>query len=157
MPFARPRMVHRAAAVFAALLLAVVAAAAAPASSLAATCTPAGPAVPGAPLPGSCFEGSDGDQLDSDGPGVGNDRLDWQSVTSQGAADFVSGNSDSQFGPGGSEETPDSWTFDFGSLGSDKYDIVSGWSATEPNTDDVMLALAFIRASNNGTTHLAFE
>jgi hypothetical protein len=113
--------------------------------------------VPGAPLPGSCFEGSDGDQVDSDGTGAGNDRLDWQSVISQSAEDVTIGNSDSQFGAGGSEETPDSWTFDFGSLGSDKYDIVSGFSAVEPATDDVMLALAFIRASNNGTTHLAFE
>ncbi len=130
---------------------------AAPARAHAAACTPAGPPVPGAPLPGSCFEGYDGDQVDSDGNGAGNDRLDWQTVISSGLADTVSGNKDTQFGPGGSEETPDSWTFDFGSLGSDKYDVVSAWSSVEQDTNDLMLALAFVRASNNGTTHLAFE
>src|SRR5436309_14159980 len=94
----------------------------------ATTCTPPGPALPGAPLPGSCFEGYDGDQIDSDGSGAGNNRLDWQSVTANRADDFTIGGSDTQFGPGGSEEIPDSWTFDFGSLGSDKYDVISGWS-----------------------------
>jgi hypothetical protein len=127
---------------------------------LALTCTPDGsPAVPNAPLPASCFEGYDGDQVDSDGSGVGNDRLDWQSIlgVTHSLPDDAVGNSDSQFGPGGSEETPDNWTFDFGSLGSDKYDLVSGYVAQEPDTTDVIVALGFIRASNNGTTHLAFE
>ena len=87
------------------------------------------------PLPGSCFEGFDGTQLDPDGatpaPPAAPNRLDWQSILSvtSTADDFTSGGSDSQFGSGGSEETPDSWTFDFGSLGSDKYDIVNGYIA----------------------------
>src|SRR5204863_3450305 len=105
-----------------------------PASVFALSCTPPGPAVPAAPLPGSCFEGYDGDQVDSDGTGAGNDRLDWQTVTSTKVDDFASVGRDSQFGPGGSEEIPDSWTFAFGSLGSGKYDVISGWSSVEPNT-----------------------
>ena len=52
---------------------------------------------------------------------------------------------------------PDSWTFDVGSLGSDKYNIMSGWTYREPGTTDLFLALAFVRESNNGETHLAFE
>ncbi len=144
-------------ALLAATLALMLAGVVAPAQAGATACTPAGPAVPGAPLPGSCFEGYDGDQVDSDGIGVGNDRLDWQTVISTKAADFASGGRDSQFGPGGSEETPDSWTFAFGSLGSGKYDVISGWSSVEPNTTDLMLELAFVRATKKGKTHLAFE
>jgi hypothetical protein len=127
---------------------------------VALTCPPDGsPPVPGQPLPASCFEGSDGNQVDSDGTGDGNDRLDWQSILGvlHSHADNSAFGSDSQFGPGGSEENPDSWTFDFGSLGSDKYDILSGYLAQEPGSGDVFVALGFIRSSNNGTTHLAFE
>src|SRR4051812_41591938 len=130
-------------------LVALVAAwAIAPASASATACTPGNALpLPTIPVPGSCFEGYDGDQVDSDGAGAGNPRLDWQSVLSLtgSAADFVQGGNDSQFGAGGTEEVPDSWTFDFGSLGSDKYDIINGYLAQEPNTADLFLALAFIR------------
>jgi hypothetical protein len=137
----------------------VLAGVVAPTRARAAACTPAGPPVPGAPLAGSCFEGYDGDQVDSDGTGAGNDRLDWQSVISISirADDFASGGRDSKFGPGGNEDVPDSWTFAFGSLGSGKYDVISGWSSLEPNTTDLMLDLAFVRGTKNGKTHLAFE
>jgi uncharacterized repeat protein (TIGR01451 family) len=135
-------------------------------SASALACTPASdfPAPPpGAPLPGSCFEAYDGDQKDPDGaapaPPAAPNRLDWQSVASvaQKAPDFEPGGSDSQFGPGGSEETPDSWTFDIGSLGSNKYDFISAYSYPEPTSADLMFAMAFIRRSNNGTSWLAFE
>ena len=135
---------------------------AAPARAHAAACTPAGPPVPGAPaLPGSCSRAMTATRSirtarASATTGSTGSRHRSASVTSK-ADDFVSGGNDSQFGPGGSEETPDSWTFDFGSLGSDKYDIVSGYLAQEPDTADLFLALAFIRAANNGTSHLAFE
>src|SRR3954469_12354548 len=102
MSLASPRMVPRLITLVGVCVVAILAATVAPASSFAASCTPAGPPVPGAPLPGSCFEGSDGDQIDSDGSGAGDDRLDWQSVTSQAANDVTIGKNDSQFGPGGS-------------------------------------------------------
>ncbi|MGZ6707116.1 MAG: hypothetical protein ACXVFN_09245, partial [Solirubrobacteraceae bacterium] len=131
-------------------------------SASATPCTPAGadPAPANAPLPGSCFEAYDGDQADSDlaaGP-----RLDWAGVKGTAgfaaAPDFTIGAQDSQFGPGGSELTPDSWTFDVGTLGSDKYNVFSAWNYREPvPTSDLYLGLSFTRESNNGQTYLAFE
>jgi plastocyanin len=122
-------------------------------------CTPYGPVVPVAPLPGSCFEGYDGTQVDSDGTGVGNERLDWESVLgiTSSVNDFTTVLGDSQFGPGGDEETPDGWTFDVGSLGSDNYDIISGYLVQEPNVEDLFLGLGFVRGTDNGTSHMAFE
>ena len=113
-----------------------------------------------APLPGSCFEAYDGDQADSDasaGP-----RLDWAGVKNtpgfSTGLDYTVGSKDSQFGPGGSELAPDGWTFDLGTLGSDKYNVFSAWNYREPvPTSDLYLGLSFTRESNNGATYLAFE
>jgi uncharacterized repeat protein (TIGR01451 family) len=119
---------------------------------------------PGAPLPGSCFEGYDGNQVDPDGvtppkPAAPN-RLDWGSAevlsAAQRAKDYVQGAADSQFTQG-TEENPDSWKWNVGSLGSDKYNMISGYSYQEPSSKDLMLALGFVRESNNGTSWLAFE
>ena len=140
---ARTRSVMLAAALFATLGL-LGAVGTSPASALA--CTDASlfnmpPA--NAPLPGSCFEGYDGNQVDPDGPTPAlptpPNRLDWQSAIGTSgyvpAPDYVVGSNDSQFGPGGDEEVPDDWTFNVGSLGSDKYDAVAAWTFREPNTD----------------------
>jgi hypothetical protein len=130
-----------------------------PAHAHAAACT-AALAAPSstAPLPGSCFEGYDGDQVDSDGTGAGNDRLDWQTGLSfsQHSPDFVMGASDSQF-TSGTEENPDSWGMGVGSLGSDKYNMIDGWLAFQRGLGDQFVALALVRESNNGTSWLAFE
>jgi Ca2+-binding RTX toxin-like protein len=128
-----------------------------PAAAHADTCTSA-LASPGAaiPLPGSCFEGFDGNQADSDGADSGGDRLDWQTALGSAHLDFTSGASDSQFTQGTAED-PDSWRFGMGSLGSDKYNVIAEWLAREPIVSDAFLALAFVRESNNGTSWLAFE
>jgi uncharacterized repeat protein (TIGR01451 family) len=120
---------------------------------------------PNAPLPGSCFEGYDGNQVDPDAatpdaPAPAN-RLDWGSTEvladAQRALDYTqAGGADSQFTQG-MEEDPDTWKWGVGSLGSDKYNMISGYSYSEANTQDLMLALAFVRESNNGTSWLAFE
>src|SRR5918992_1932613 len=162
---ASPMLVRIPLAMLVATLLATLGLLVSASSASALTCTDASlfsmpPA--NAPLPGSCFEGYDGNQVDPDGaaPAPPN-RLDWQSAVGTSglvpAPDYVVGKNDSQFGPGGDEEVPDGWTFNVGSLGSDKYDALAAWTFREPSTTDLFLALAFVRASNNGETHLSFE
>src|ERR671914_2683186 len=160
---ASPTLVRIPLAILVATLLATLGLLVSASSASALTCTDASmfnmpPA--NAPLPGSCFEGYDGNQVDPDGatpaPPAAPNRMDWQTaIGTPGfvpAPDYVVGGSDSQFGPGGAEETPDSWTFNVGSIGAAKYDAVAGWTFREPNATDLFLALAFVRASNNGET-----
>jgi hypothetical protein len=113
------------------------------------------------PLPGSCFEAADGDQVDSDGTLgdlLGN-RKDWQSVVSSG--DFTSvadaSNPDTQFGGGSKQEEPDSWEIITGVDPTGKANALAIGSYSETATSKLFLYLALVREKTTGTTDTAFE
>src|SRR5918992_2017114 len=119
---ASPTLVRIPLAILVATLLATLGLLVSASSASALTCTDASlfsmpPA--NAPLPGSCFEGYDGNQVDPDGaaPAPPN-RLGWQSAVGTAglvpAPDYAGWGNDSRLGPGGDEGVPDGWTVNRG-------------------------------------------
>jgi hypothetical protein len=106
------------------------------------------------PLPGSTFQGADGNQVDA-AP-----NIDWQGMQGAGrvghspdpnAADSAFANS--------KENEPGNWnlTTVAGGVTPGKSNILDAWSAYEVRGTDAFIYLAFTRAESSGTTFLSFE
>jgi hypothetical protein len=110
------------------------------------------------PLPGSAFQGGDGDQADGSG------HADWQAFeAARRVVHSADPNAaDSAFGGGTKENEPGEWAFrtEAGGVNPGKDNILDAWSAVDQPAGDTFFYLAFARAekpSGNGTTSLAFE
>jgi hypothetical protein len=114
------------------------------------------------PLPGSNFQGADGNQDDAAGP----PRIDWQGLE---AADRVVHNpdendQDTAFTGGSKEDEPGSWDFmvEPDGVKPPKANIHDAWSAVDLAGADAFVYLAFARGGpgvtrTGGTTFLTFE
>jgi uncharacterized repeat protein (TIGR01451 family) len=107
------------------------------------------------PLPGSSFQGADGDQDDA-AP-----NIDWQAL--QGAA-VVQHNPDPQaednaFKGGSKEDEPGDWdlTVEAGGVNPGKANILDAWSSVRQRLGNTFLYLGFTREDDDGTTFLTFE
>ena len=132
----------------------------------------AAPALAGAPLnggpeplPGSFFQGADGDQKtptlgDLDFNPLRSPALkDWQSYIGSAKLSTIpdaSGLEDTWFFHG-KEEKPSGWDFRRGAVTPAKADVLGAWTVTDPSSDDVFLNLAFNRSSAGGSTFFNFE
>ena len=112
---------------------------------------PAGAQLPSAPLPGSSFEGGDGDQADAD-------AVDWETLQAQGGVQHSpdADTPDSIFASGSKELRPGEWGLGMGSA-PDKSNIVDAWTAVDQPGADSFVYLAFARESANGDAFLTFE
>jgi hypothetical protein len=132
-------------------LASVTALACGAASPASATPLPPSPA----PLPGSSFQGADGDQ--DDAPGL----LDWQGLQAAGAVKHSPdpNDQDSAFAGGSKENEPGSWALvtEAGGVTPGSSNIRDAWSAVDQPAADTFVYLGFSRASASGTTFLAFE
>jgi hypothetical protein len=106
------------------------------------------------PLPGSSFQGADGDQDDA------TPLIDWQAMQAAGRAYHSpdSNGADTAFKDGTKETAPGEWDFttEAGGVTPGKSNIRDAWSAFDPLAD-AFLYLAFARESADGTTFLSFE
>ena len=116
-------------------------------------------------LPGTDFQGGDGNQ---DLPSVAeqsfcNEHLlstarDWQ-----GLGNVVNSpdpqSADSMFAGGNKESAPGNWFIESsaGGVTPGKANILSGWSQADPQAAATFLYLAFERAATTGDTFLTFE
>jgi hypothetical protein len=120
-------------------------------------CPPAsGAALPPTPnpLPGSNFQGADGDQADAD------TFLDWQALDDAGrVAHSPDPNASDTAFTDSKENEPGQWVLTTipGGVHPGKSNILDAWSAYEVRGTDAFLYLAFTRAEANGTTFLTFE
>ena len=107
------------------------------------------------PLPGSTFQGADGDQDDA------SDAIDWESLV---ASDRVRhgadpNRADSAFAGGSKEERPGDWdlTTESGGVNPDKSNIRDVWGSVDQPGADTFLYLAMMRQASTGTSFLTFE
>jgi hypothetical protein len=107
------------------------------------------------PLPGSSFQGADGNQADS-APSI-----DWQGLEAAGRVQHNADPNaqDSAFTGGSKENDPGDWDFTTvaGGVTPGKANILDAWAAVDQPASDTFLDLAFTRADGTGTTNLAFE
>lgn len=107
------------------------------------------------PIPGSSFQGGDGDH-DDQAPYV-----DWQGYEASGrvAHNPDPNAADSAFVGGSEEDEPGEWdlTTEAGGVSPAKSNILDAWSAVDQPGADTFLYLAFTRESADGTTYVAFE
>jgi hypothetical protein len=116
-------------------------------------------------LPGSSFQGGDGNQ---DTPGIAeeafcNEHLvpttrDWQGLKNVVNSPDPSVEDD-MFTGGTKESAPGGWsiTTAAGGVTPGKANILSGWSSTDPQAAATFLYLAYERAATSGDTFLTFE
>jgi hypothetical protein len=107
------------------------------------------------PLPGSSFQGADGNQNDA-AP-----RIDWQAMEAMGRA-YHSPDpnaSDTAFEDGSKEDEPGDWdlTTEAGGVNPGKDNILDGWSALDQGGAEAFLYLGFARENAEGSAFLAFE
>src|SRR5215204_1690773 len=106
------------------------------------------------PLPGSTFEGGDGNQA------AALPRTDWQNIAGVNHSPDPNLN-DNIFAGGneGKENDPGAWNFATQNGGSTpgKNNILDAYSVNDPVSSDVFLYLAFTRGDPTGTTYMAFE
>jgi hypothetical protein len=125
-----------------------------------ATATPLPPSAN--PLPGSLFQGADGNQADAP------PRIDWQAMQAAGRAyhNPDPNPSDTAFTGGSKENEPGNWAFRVEPAGVDprKDNILDAWSAADQGGAEAFLYLAFVRQGtaptregSAGTTFLTFE
>ena len=107
------------------------------------------------PLPGTTFQGADGDQLAQ--PPL----TDWESLAAAGkVSTAVDPNDlDSIFAGGNKELDPGQWGFETAAGGATpgKDNILTSWYATELLPTGAHLYFGFNRASTTGNTFLGFE
>ena len=106
------------------------------------------------PLPGSSFQGGDGDQANGQG------FVDWAGLEPGRVVRNPDPNEqDTQFAGGTKLLDPAHWTFNTkaGGVTPGKDNILDAWSAVDQPSGRTFLYLAFSRASPNGTTSLTFE
>jgi hypothetical protein len=118
-----------------------------------ATATPLPPTVD--PLPGSTFQGGDGNQDDA------LPRIDWQTLDAAGRVNHGpdSNNQDTAFVDGSKENAPGLWDFttDAGGVDPPKNNILDAWATFDPQGAEAFLYLAFTRQDVTGTTFGTFE
>ena len=119
------------------------------------------------PLPGSNFQGGDGNQAnptagaDATNPAPFPANVDWQSVVGS-TTPFPDPNlNDTIFtgGDNGKVFDPNHWSFKVQDGGSNpgKNNILDAYDKIDPQTNNLFLYLAFTRQAANGTTYLGFE
>jgi hypothetical protein len=109
----------------------------------------------GDPLPGSTFQGADGDQDDAGA------LSDWQSLDAAGRVQHTpdANDADTRFAGGSEERWPATWSFttEPGGVTPGKSNIRDAWAAVDQPGPDTFLYLGFTRAAVTGTTFLTFE
>jgi hypothetical protein len=109
------------------------------------------------PLPGSSFQGADGDQ--DDAPSLG--FIDWQALQARGAVQHSPdpNEQDNAFEGGSQEHEPGNWdlTTEADGVSPGKDNIRDAWSAIRQPGGNTFLYLGFTRERALGTTFLAFE
>ena len=107
------------------------------------------------PLPGSLFQGADGDQAAA--PGL----VDWATLQAAGAVTYAPDDNvaDTAFVGGTKELDPGQWSFDTsaGGVTPDKSNIRAAWYSTEHTAAGNFLYFAFQREATTGATFLGFE
>jgi hypothetical protein len=105
------------------------------------------------PLPGSTFQGGDGDQNDGGG------FVDWQSLDGVGHRADEPNQQDSSFTGGSEEQNPGEWglTTSNGGVSPATDNVRDMWAAVDHPDGDTFLYAAFSRQGGGGTTYLAFE
>jgi uncharacterized repeat protein (TIGR01451 family) len=108
------------------------------------------------PLPGSAFQGGDGDQNDPDGTGA---LVDWESLADVRHRADEPNQQDSSFSGGSEETNPGGWglTTSTNGVSPGTDNIRDVWAAVDQPNGDTFLYVAFSRADGGGTTSLAFE
>jgi hypothetical protein len=108
-------------------------------------------------LPGSTFQGADGDQ--DDAPALG--LIDWQTLQARGLVQHSPDPNaeDDAFKGGSKENEPGNWdlTTESGGVDPGKDNIRDAWSAVRQPRGNTFLYLGFTREAAGGTTYLAFE
>ncbi|HEX8981506.1 MAG TPA: hypothetical protein VF792_01950, partial [Ktedonobacterales bacterium] len=104
------------------------------------------------PLPGSIFEGGDGNlTVDTSG------NTDWSNVKGVNIGiDLTSGSTDNSFGQGAKEDLPNPSVV-FGSIPPNKNDLTRFYEASEFSNNNNFLYLAWERAVNIGSADIDFE
>jgi hypothetical protein len=107
------------------------------------------------PLPGSNFQGADGNQDDA-AP-----LVDWQAMEAAGRVRHSPdpNDADSAFTGGSEEDEPGDWdlTTEDGGVNPAKANIRDAWSVVDQPNGNTFLYLGFTREASEGTTFLAFE
>lgn len=111
-----------------------------------------------APLPGSFFQGADGDQLNA--PGL----IDWQGLQADGRVVHTADPNaqDNIFGPGAKELEPGGWSWATQDNGADPKgaNITDTYRAVDPappQGGDAFLYLAWVREADSGSQALVLE
>jgi hypothetical protein len=108
------------------------------------------------PLPGSEFQGADGNQDDPAAP-----RIDWQAMQAAGRAYHAPdpNAADSAFTGGSKENEPGGWglTTESGGVSPGKANILDAWFAADQGGADTFGYGSFSRQEAGGATYLAFE
>ena len=111
------------------------------------------------PLPGSSFQGADGNQADAAPPRL----VDWQAMqAAEGVVHNPDPNAqDSEFVQGSKENKPDEWSIGskVGGVTPEKANIRDAWSVADPVGGNAFVYLGFAResAQGEGTVFLTFE
>jgi hypothetical protein len=107
------------------------------------------------PLPGSDFQGADGDQEDAA------TNIDWQALQAAGVVQHNPDPNaeDSKFTGGSKENEPGQWglTSEAGGVTPSKSNIRDAWSAVRQPGANTFLYLGFTRQEEGGAAFLAFE
>jgi uncharacterized repeat protein (TIGR01451 family) len=111
-----------------------------------------------APLPGSTFQGADGNQ---DNPAAPSTNIDWQAMQAAGRAYHAPdpNDEDSAFTGGSKENEPGEWglTEEDGGVKPSKANIVDAWFAADQGGADTFGYGAFARREEGGSAFLTFE
>jgi hypothetical protein len=107
------------------------------------------------PLPGSSFQGGDGDQTDAAS------NVDWQGLSAAGRVVHSpdANDQDTAFTSGTKENEPGSWDFahEAGGVKPSDANIRDAWSAVDQGGADAFLYSAFARETASGSTFVTFE
>jgi hypothetical protein len=107
------------------------------------------------PLPGSGFQGADGDQADA--PPLS----DWNGLQGAGKVQHAPDPNaqDTAFDGGSKENAPGEWDIveEAGGVKPSQANILDAWSSVDTPASDTFLYLSFARAAGSGTSFLTFE
>jgi uncharacterized repeat protein (TIGR01451 family) len=118
------------------------------------------------PLPGSSFQGGDGDQAAPTGPivceGQPSNLRDWESLQENGLRHLPDPDpaDASEFGGGTDQTAPGDWYFvreGAGGVNPGQSDIKDGWSAVTQPGGNTFLYLGFTRGAQTGTNQINVE
>jgi uncharacterized repeat protein (TIGR01451 family) len=107
------------------------------------------------PLPGSSFQGADGDQDDAAPPLT---FIDWETLEAAGVVQHNPDPNSPDNAIKGKELNPGGWEItESGGNSPPKANIRDAWSAVRQPDGNTFLYLGFAREAEGGTTYLAFE